>query len=77
MKQNPYKSMHVKIAGMVAEAAAASDQSASDLSKLLGYGDDYLRKKVATGTLPELRMKDVLLLAQMSGRQIKIVEVAS
>lgn len=73
--RSDYTLMNARLSGMIAEICARDEIEDGDLSQRIGRGADYLRKKSAGAALPELRLKDVMLIAQMSGRKIKFEEV--
>lgn len=74
MKKNAYSVMNAKLKGMIAEVMEIENISCSDLSEWLGYGPEYIQKKGAAKALPELRLKDVMLLAEKCGRRIRFEE---
>lgn len=74
MKQNAYTAMNAKLKGMIAEVMEIDGISCADLSEWLGYGPEYIQKKSAAKALPELRLKDVMLLAEKCGRRIRLTD---
>lgn len=76
MKQSKaYSAMNAKLKGMIAEVMEIDGISCADLSEWLGYGPEYIQKKGAAKALPELRLKDVMLLAGKCGRRIKFEDM--
>lgn len=77
MKQSAYSTMNAKLKGMIAEVCEIDNISCADLSQRFGYGPEYLQKKSASKMLPELRIKDVMLLAEKCGRRIRFEDMDS
>ena len=77
MKKDTYSTMNARLKGMIAEVCEIDGISCADLSQRLGYGPEYIQKKTAAKALPELRLKDVMLLAGKCGRRIKFEDVES
>lgn len=79
MKQSnkTYSAMNAKLKGMIAEVMEIDGISCADLSEWLGYGPEYIQKKGAAKALPELRLKDVMLLAEKCGRRIRFEDMES
>lgn len=77
MKQDAYSVMNAKLKGIIAEVCEIDGVSCADLSQWLGYGPEYVQKKSASKALPELRLKDVMLLAEKCGRRIRFEDMES
>ena len=74
MKQNAYAAMNAKLKGLIAEACELDNKSCAEVSQWLGYGPEFLQKKGAAKALPELKVKDAMLLAMKCGMRIKFEE---